>query len=189
VFRRPLHRTERLRAALIQLVMTRAEDLDGALCPAPDPSHLGGSGRLHDESGVKEKAPPSPGGGGADDICCLCSFLDVPPDKATRGARDGSPSGLTSRQGARVIEDSRRLRAVYRAPGSSQCGRKGLLAQFGNAGIIPCRSRVTRGIVCQRNPARSLDKSSSPKPERDGFSQPRTCLSTPAAISRSAACG
>ena len=91
--------------------MTRAEDLDGALCSAPDSSRLGGSGRLHDESGVKEKAPPSPGGGGADDICCLCSFLDVPPDKATRGARDGSPSGLTLRQGARVIEDSRRLRA------------------------------------------------------------------------------
>ena len=79
-----------------QLVMTRAEDLDGALCPASDPSRLGGSGRLHDESGVKEKAPPSPSGGGADDISCLCSFLDVPPDKAIRGARDGSPSGLVS---------------------------------------------------------------------------------------------
>jgi hypothetical protein len=104
--------TERQCAALISWCMTRAEDLDGALCSAPDSSRLGGSGRLHDESGVKEKAPPSPGGGGADDICCLCSFLDVPPDKATRGARDGSPSGLTLREGARVIEDSRRLRAV-----------------------------------------------------------------------------
>src|SRR5262249_62031457 len=36
------------------------------------------------------KRRPRPGGG-ADDISCLCSFLDVPCDKAIRGARDGSP--------------------------------------------------------------------------------------------------
>jgi hypothetical protein len=50
--------------------------------------------------GVKEKAPPSPGDGGAEnDHCCcscLCSSLDIPPDKVIRGARDGSPSGLVS---------------------------------------------------------------------------------------------
>jgi len=41
-----------------QLVMTRAEDLDGALCPAPDLSRLGGAGRLHDESGSKRRPRP-----------------------------------------------------------------------------------------------------------------------------------
>ena len=33
------------------------------------------------------------------------------------------------------------------------------------------RSRVTRGIVCQRNPARSLDKSSSPARDNSGVAK------------------
>ena len=67
-----------------------------ALCPAPDPVaaiHQAGRGACMMSPGSKRRPRP---GGGADDISCLCSFLDVPPDKAIRGARDGSPLGLVS---------------------------------------------------------------------------------------------
>src|SRR5262249_13407632 len=46
--------------------------------------------------GSKRRPRPPLVAAGPDDISCLCSFLDVPPDKAIRGARDSSPSGLVS---------------------------------------------------------------------------------------------
>src|SRR5262249_59992953 len=56
---------------------------------SPDGQHLAS------RSSKRRPRPPLVAAG-PDDISCLCSFLDVPPDKAIRGARDGSPSGLVS---------------------------------------------------------------------------------------------
>src|SRR5262245_32984735 len=90
VFRRPLHRTERLRAALIQLVMTRAEDSDGALCPAPDPSRLGGRGAYMMSPGSKRRPrPPLVAAGPMTFVACV-RFSTFLPTKQL-GAREMVP--------------------------------------------------------------------------------------------------